>query len=148
MYALITFVVAAGASQAAGAFPPEPRTDAGVLAADDDWLAAERRGDVAALNARLADGYEDVDPGGQVHPKSELLRWTAERKDKATGSVAEIAALFRGRNPMDLRVRIFGDTAILSFHSKGPADAELVRSVDVFSYIRGRWMGVLSKHSG
>lgn len=33
----------------------EPHTEAAVLAADDDWLAAERRGDVQALAARLAD---------------------------------------------------------------------------------------------
>lgn len=125
----------------------EPRTEAAVLAADDDWLAAERRGDVNALSARLADGYRDVEPDGKVNDKVQLLRWTAERKDKASGSVAEVAATFRKLHPMDLRVAIFGDTAIVSFHSLDPNAAALVKSVDVFSYVDGMWKGVLSKHS-
>jgi hypothetical protein len=43
----------------------EPRTEAAVLAADDDWLAAELRGDVKALDARLMPTYRDVTPEGQ-----------------------------------------------------------------------------------
>jgi hypothetical protein len=141
-------LLAATPSSARAPARAEPRTEQGVLAADDDWLAAERRGDVAALDRRLSDQYQDVEADGRAHPKSELIDMTAHRATPATGSPAEVAAEFRRQHPVIEKVVIVGDTAILSFHSVDPSKQTLVLSVDVFSYQDGVWKGVLSKHSG
>ena len=52
----------------------EPHTAAAVLAADDDWLAAELRGDPKALDARLMPTYRDVSPEGRTRTKQICLR--------------------------------------------------------------------------
>lgn len=135
------------ASSAGAKTHAEPKTQAGVLAADDEWLAAERMGNVAMLNERLADGYRDVLPDGEVHTKAQLLGGTAKVKAPATGTVAEVAATFRKQHPTIEEVVIAGDTAILSFHSTNPDIEPLIRSVDVFTYEDGMWKGILSKHS-
>ena len=122
----------------------EPKTEAAVLAADDDWLAAERRGDVAALDRRLDDSYRDVKSDGKVHLKADMLRAVANLKVKATDPAAKVAADFRAQHPMLEKVTIVGDTAILSFHSVDPAQQAIVRSIDVFTYEHGMWRGVLS----
>lgn len=125
----------------------EPKTAASVIAADDEWLASERLGDVARLNARLADEYRDVLPDGKVHLKSQLLKAVANHKDRATGTVAEVAAAVRKQHPVIEKVVIVGDTAILSFHSVDPTLEPLVRSTDVFTYDHGMWKGLLSTHA-
>ncbi len=132
-------------TQAAGRL--QARTEAAVLAADDDWLAAEQRGDVPALEARLAPGYRDIEPNGTVHLKAELLAFTARRQNKATGRASEVAAGFRAKHPAQEKVLIVGNTAVLSFHSIDPTEQALVRSVDVFAYQNGMWRGVLSSHA-
>ena len=124
----------------------EPKTEAAVIAADDDWLAAERRGDVASLDARLADIYRDVESNGRAHPKSELLSATARRKDIWPGTAAEVAAAFRKKYPVVMKVVIAGDTAILSFHSTDSSLESYIGSEDVFTYQNGMWKGVLSNH--
>ena len=130
-----------------GEHRPEPKTVAAVLAADDDWLAAERRGDVAALDARLADGYRDIEADGKAHSKAELLAYTARRPDKSTAPAGQVAREFRAAHPITERVLIVGDTAVLSFHSVESTQQDAVRSVDVFAYRNGMWRGVLSDHA-
>jgi hypothetical protein len=124
----------------------EPKTEAAVLAADDEWLAAERRGDVATLDRRLADGYRDVMADGKVHVKADMLRAVANVKDKATDPAKKVAADFRAKNPIVEKVQIVGDTAILTFHSVDPAQQAIVRSMDIFTYDHGMWRGVMSVH--
>jgi hypothetical protein len=138
--ALALFAASAGPAAAAD----EPRTQAAVLAADDDWLAAERLGDAAALDARLADAYHDVSPTGSVHLKAHLLEHTRTRKDKMTGTPQEVAAIVRKKYPVRETVEITGDTAVLTFHSVDPAQNDRILSVDVFTYENGRWRGMLS----
>lgn len=139
----LAFAAATGGSACAA----EPKTEAAVLAADDDWLAAERRGDVGALDRRLADDYREITPEGKVIPKAALIDATARRKDKSTEPPAQVAAAFRAQHPMREAVVILGDTAILSFHSIDPRDTAMVRSIDVFTYDNGRWRGLLSHQS-
>jgi hypothetical protein len=131
-------------SAAAPALADEARTEAAVLAADDDWLAAERLGDAAALDARLADAYHDVSPNGALHLKADLLNRTRTRKDVMSGTPQEVAAIVRKQYPVRETVVIDGDTAVLTFHSVDPAQNDRVLSVDVFTYEHGRWRGLLS----
>ncbi len=122
-------------------FQVEPKTEAAVLAASDDWLAAERRGDVAALDRRLMPEYQDIEPNGHVHPRSALIAHAANLKDPSTVPAKQLAAEFRKAHPVVERVIISGDTAVLSYHSTDP------RSIDVFVYDQGRWRALFSTHN-
>lgn len=132
---------ASAASQGA-----EPRNEAGVLAASDDWIAAERMGNVAELNQRLAADYCDVESNGRAHPKAELLAHTAGRKDIWPGTPAEVAAAFHKQHPSIKKVVIHGDTAILSYYPANPNGDAYVLAEDIFAYEHGRWTAVISNH--
>ena len=144
---LSTLALCVFMTEARAADRVEPKTEGAVLAADDDWLAAERRGDVATLDARLAPGYRDVAPDGKVHLKADMLKAVARLQVKATDPAEKVAADFRAKHPIVEKVVIVGDTAVLSFHSVDPAQQDIVRSVDVFTYDRGMWRGMLSLHN-
>jgi hypothetical protein len=125
----------------------EPKTDAAVLAASDDWLAAERRGDVAALEQRLMPEYQDILPNGHVHPRSALIAHAANLKDPSTVPAKQLAAEFRNAHPVVEKVIITGDTALLSYHSTDSQIEDEVRSIDVFVYNQGRWRALVSTHN-
>jgi hypothetical protein len=125
---------------------PEPRTEAAVLEASDDWLAAERRGDVATLDRRLMADYRDIGPNGRVHPRADLIRAVANLKTPSTVPPKQLAADFRKAHPAIEKVAIAGDTAVLSYYSADPQAAGDVLSVDVFVYDQGRWRALASVH--
>lgn len=125
----------------------EPKTEAAVLAASDDWLAAERRGDVAALGRRLLPEYQDIASNGHVHPRSMLIAHAANLKDPSTVPAKQLAAEFRKAHPVVEKVIITGDTAVLSYHSADPQAEDAVRSIDVFVYDHGRWRALVSTHN-
>jgi len=125
----------------------EPRTEAAVLAASDDWLAAERRGDVAALDRRLMPQYQDIEPNGHVHPRSALINHATNMKDPSTVPAKQLAAEFRKAHPVVEKVVITGDTALLSYHSTDPQTTDDVRSIDIFVYDHGQWRALVSTHN-
>jgi hypothetical protein len=125
----------------------EPRTEAAVLAASDDWLAADRRGDVAALDRRLMPEYQDITSSGQVHPRSALIAHAANLKDPSTVPAKQLAAEFRKAHPVVEKVIIARDTAVLSYHSTDSQTEDAVRSIDVFVYDHGRWRALVSTHN-
>jgi len=131
----------------AGTMPAEPRTEAAVLAASDDWLAAERRGDVASLERRLMPQYQDIEPNGRVHPRSALIAHAANLKDPSTVPAKQLAAEFRKANPVIEEVVMSGDTALISYHSPNPDIRANVRSIDVFAYDTGQWRALVSTHN-
>jgi hypothetical protein len=100
----------------------EPQTEAAVLAADDDWLAAELRGDLKALDARLMPTYRDVTPEGKIHTKQDLLAGVAKHPDKVTTAPLQAAADYREQHPAIEHVLIEGDTALLQFESRKPEE--------------------------
>jgi hypothetical protein len=125
----------------------EPRTEAAVLAADDDWLAAELRGDLKALDARLMPTYRDVTPEGKVYTKQDLLAGVTKHPDKVTTAPLQAAADYRAQHPVVEHVLIEGDTALLQFESLKPEEQGVIRSVDVFVYKDGHWRGLYSAHN-
>lgn len=125
----------------------EPKTEAAVLAASDDWLAAERRGDVAALDRRLMPEYRDVLPDGHVHPRSALIAHAANLKDPSTVPAKQLAAEFRRAHPVIEKVIITGNTAVVSYLSTDRQSEDQVRSIDVFVYDQGRWRALVSTHN-
>lgn len=126
----------------------EPHTAAGVIAADDAWLAAERRGDVAGLDDILLPEYRDVGPDGKVYVKADLLRSTEKRPDKSSEPSVKVAADFRAAHPTTMKVVIAGDTAILTFHPVEPNEQAFVLSSDVLVYRRHALHGIYSQHAG
>jgi hypothetical protein len=136
-------ILSAGAAHAAS----EPRTQAAVLAASDDWLAAERRGDVATLEQRLMPGYRDIAPDGRIHPRAALIAHAANLKTPSRVPASQLAAEIRKADPVVEKVVIAGDTALLSYHKpQTDPDAE-VWSIDVFVYDHGRWRALVSTHT-
>ena len=127
-------------------FQAELKTDSAVLAASDDWLAAERRGDVAALEQRLMPDYRDIMPNGIVHPRSALISHTANLKDPSTVPAKQLAAEFRKAHPAIEKVIISGDTALINYLSADPQTEGEVLSIDVFVYDHGRWRALISTH--
>jgi hypothetical protein len=125
----------------------ELQTEAAVLAADDDWLAAELRGDLIALKARLMPTYRDVTSEGKVHTKQDLLARVAKHANKVATPPLHAAADFRAQHPVVEHVLIEGDTAILQFESRKPEEAGVIQSIDVFVYKEGRWRGLYSSHN-
>jgi hypothetical protein len=147
VYSLAFAVLALSATAQAEDLQVEPRTEAAVLAASDDWLAAERRGDVAALDRRLMPEYQDITSSGEVHPRFALIAHAANLKDPSTVPAKQLAAEFRKANPVVEKVTIVRDTALLSYHSTDPRAKDAVRSIDVFVYDHGRWRALISTHN-
>jgi hypothetical protein len=144
---ILTVLTLSAAATQAKDFQVEPRTEAAVREASDDWLAAERRGDVAALDRRLMPEYQDITSSGQVHPRSALIAHAANLKDPSTVPAKQLAAEFRKAHPVVEKVIIARDTAVLSYHSTDPQTEDAVRSIDVFVYDHGRWRALVSMHN-
>ncbi|MGH7690801.1 MAG: nuclear transport factor 2 family protein [Gemmatimonadaceae bacterium] len=145
--ALAIFVTLSAPAVQANDFRVEPRTEAAVLAASDDWLAAEHRGDVAELDRRLMPEYRDISPNGRVHLRAELIAHAANLKDPSTVPAKQLAAEVRKAHPTIEKVVITGNTALLSYYSADPQAEDEVLSLDVFVYDHGRWRGLASMNS-
>jgi hypothetical protein len=141
--ALMATLPSAGTAEARPA--PEPRTAAAVLAADNGWGDAETRGDVASIDALLADGYRTIGHDGKVRTKADVLAST-RTKGGTPARAAEIAA-WRAQHPTQGIVALFGDTAVLTWVSAGTTNPGMVMSCDIFVYRDGRWHAIYSQHS-
>src|SRR5437660_1597037 len=101
--ALLLCGLIAAAPACARALPPgvqaEARTEAAVREASDDWLAAERRGDVAALDRRVMPEYRDIEPDGRAHFRPGMLAYAAHLKEPSTVPAKQLAAEFRKAHP-------------------------------------------------
>lgn len=141
--ALAAILAPAGAAEARPA--PEPRTAAAVLAADNAWGDAETRGDVAFVDALLADGYRTIGHDGKVRTKADVLAGTRARGGTPQRA-AEVAA-WRAQHPTKGEVALFGDTAVLTWVTAGTTNPAMVMSCDIFVYRGGRWHAIYSQHS-
>ena len=137
--------ITAGAASAASP-SAEPRTEAAVRDASDDWLAAAKRGDVAELDRRVMPEYRDIEPNGRIHFRPEQMARVAALKNPSTVPLKELAAEFRKAHPAIEKVVISGDTALLSYHAADPQASDDVLSMDVFVYNEGRWRALASIH--
>lgn len=143
---LATLALAVAAPATAEARPaPEPHTAAAVLAADNAWGDAETRGDVAFVDALLADGYRTIGHDGKVRTKADVL--TSTRARGGTPQRAAEVAAWRAQHPTEGTVALFGDTAVLTWVTAGATNAGMVKSCDIFVYRDGHWHAVYSQHS-
>lgn len=110
-----------------------------VLRVADEWDRAMVENDVDAIGRYMAEDWIIVGSDGSVGDKPsflQLVRSGALTHDEMTSE--------------DLRVRVYGDTAVVTArgvsggHYRGQAFRELERSSSVFVRERGQWRCVLT----
>jgi ketosteroid isomerase-like protein len=102
-----------------------------VLQLTRDWLAAEERHDRATLQRIIADDFQGTAPMGNTVSKNDVL----PAEGTQSGGLAITAS--------DIRVRLFGDTAIVTARGL-PKSAERgeLRITVVFARRNDRWQMV------
>jgi ketosteroid isomerase-like protein len=117
-------------------------TEKAVTDLEQQWLKSQRANDVALVDVLLADGFTNTSSDGKVTNRAEAI---AEAKATKYTSVDYI----------DLKVMVFGDTAIAigNFRGKGtdasgkPLDAN-ERFTDTWAKMaNGKWQCVASHQS-
>jgi ketosteroid isomerase-like protein len=116
------------------------RSEASLLAVAGRLAAAERQGDVLALQELLAPDYAGYDPVGRPQDRSSVVRAYADGGVRVT--ILEQS---------DLRARVMGEVGLVAGVSKfqGSHGAELfdlrLRFLDVYAWHDGRWQLVASQ---
>jgi len=141
---LVLLAAADGALARPTAGRTDARTEAAVLAADDAWGEAEASGDAAFVDGLLLPGYRSISADGKTVDKAAIVAG-AQRHAGSAGYRAKVAA-WKSAHPSRGDVRLFGDTAILTWVSTAPDKAGLISSSDIFVYRAGRWRAVYSQH--
>jgi hypothetical protein len=123
----------------------QPKTAAGVIAADEGWLKAEETGDTAYVDNLLLPEYRSVNADGSVHDKAAILA----SAHKNVGSTARTLAdeKWLAAHPMGTAVLIQGDTAIVTFYLKPLGPQKGIMSSDIFVYRDGQWHAIYSQHT-
>jgi ketosteroid isomerase-like protein len=118
-----------------------PKSDQDTLVElERDWNDAFERKDIAFISAVLADEFMATYEDGSQGDKARELSRTEAFNEHVDSSVQE-----------DFLVKIYGDTAVVSFaqHLVGPkqgvATTVFLRYVDVFVWRDGRWQCVSSQ---
>lgn len=142
-FVVIGFLAASWAGTAFAA--PEPRTAAAVIAADDQWLQAEVRGDADFLDALLLPDYRSIGTKGEVTDKQRLV--DNARRRGPDPAMADAVRAWKAAHPSHADVRIVGDTAVLTWILDKGDGSIPVSSCDIFVYRDGRWRAIYSQHS-
>ncbi|MDQ2878557.1 MAG: nuclear transport factor 2 family protein, partial [Pseudomonadota bacterium] len=91
--------------------------------------------------------YVSINPDGKVHTKAGIVAGANARKGQNPADVAAKTAAWRAAHPYRTEVKLFGDTAVVSFLSTKPDSGEPVNSSDIFVYRAGHWHPIYSQHS-
>jgi ketosteroid isomerase-like protein len=110
-----------------------------VVAGERAWSEAYRKHDLGAISGLLADDFVGIDGRGVVSDKAGELE---EAKAPSAGSSAPVLL---GEQLSDVRVRAYGDTAVLTaintarFESEGSESTIRYRRTTVWVRLDGRW---------
>ena len=119
------------------AFAADPKTEAALTQMEKDWAQAMVKNDEATLNRVMADDWSLTTPDGTVQTRAEALA------DLKSGNMK-----FDATEVDDIKVRVFGDTAVVTGHSrdkstyKGKDVSGEYRFTDVFVKRNGKWQAV------
>jgi len=111
-----------------------------LLQLENDWSQADLHKDAAALNRILAEDWIGIDFEGTVLNKTQALR-----------GIASDAAALESTTLRNMKVRIYGDTAVITgtdteqgeYHGKDSSGSYVW--TDVFVRRNGRWQAVSSQ---
>ncbi|HYM79452.1 MAG TPA: nuclear transport factor 2 family protein [Candidatus Dormibacteraeota bacterium] len=115
---------------------------ANIKALEIKWAESYKQHSIDMLSSLLADEFVITVEDGSVYSKAGYISHTADSKVKVR--VAEM---------LDLKVRIHGDTAIVTgaYHEKGESDGKPYeyhdRLTDVWMRAGGKWQVVASHYS-
>jgi hypothetical protein len=129
---------------AAAESPPEPKTVAAVIAADNAWGDAEKRGDADFVDKLLLPGYQSISSDGKIATKAMIVEHTRARG--ASTAYAEKFEAWKAAHPEHPEVTITNNIAVLTWVAD-QAPAGRVGSCDIFAYRDGRWRGIYSQHT-
>jgi uncharacterized protein (TIGR02246 family) len=116
--------------------------EASLRAIEEKWDTASLKGDAASLATIFADGFITTDTDGKVRTKAETL-----------ARVKSGAVKYQNAKADDLKISVFGDTAVVNgrwkgkFVEDGKATEATERFTDVFVRQNGQWRCVASHAS-
>jgi ketosteroid isomerase-like protein len=116
----------------------QPKSEAALVEAEQNWAAALNRKDVDAVACLLASEFEDVDVDGSLHTRSETLNKIPNKKP-GTNRLSELRALVDGNLGFTRGLATLVDAS-------GKVVAR-VRFTDVFAYRDGRWQALAGQES-
>ncbi len=116
----------------------QPKTDAALVQAEENWAAALNRKDSDAVACLLADEFEDADVDGSLHTRGETLQKIRNKKP-GTNELSEM------RGHVDGNLGYTRGLATLT-DASGKVVAR-VRFTDVFTYRDGRWQALAGHES-
>jgi ketosteroid isomerase-like protein len=136
---LLAILLALAVSALAADCPKDqPKTDAALVQAEENWAAALNRKDSDAVACLLADEFEDADVDGSLHTRGETLQKIRNKKP-GTNELSEL------RGHVDGNLGYTRGLATLTDPS-GKVVAR-VRFTDVFTYRDGRWQALAGQES-
>jgi ketosteroid isomerase-like protein len=139
---LTLFVLAGAALSAAIGQTRNPKVEQELLKLQREWLDAYQKHDAAALERIEADDFTLTEADGKVTTKAEDVASIRNAKPPQPDDSFDVE---------DVRVRLYGDTAILmgrvilKYRNKGQMVAERYRYTDTYLKQRGRWRVVASQ---
>jgi hypothetical protein len=124
--------------------PNEPKTAAAVIAADQAWGDAEKRGDADFVDKLLLPEYRSIGTDGKVTTKTMIVEHTRSRG--ASAEFAQKVDAWKAAHPEHPEVTIANDMAVLTWVAD-QSPAGRIASCDIFVYRDGRWHGIYSQHT-
>ena len=116
----------------------QPKTEAALVDAEQNWAAALNRKDVEAVACLLTDEFEDADVDGSLHTRSQTLEHIPNKKP-GMNQLSELRAHVEGN---------LGFTRGLATLVDGSGKVVArVRFTDVFTYRDGRWQALAGQES-
>ena len=116
----------------------QPKTEAVLIEAEQNWAAALNRKDVNAVACLLAEEFEDADVDGSLHTRSQTLEHIPNKKP-GTNQLSELRSHVDGNLGFTRGLATLVDTS-------GKVVAR-VRFTDVFTYRDGRWQALAGQES-
>lgn len=113
-----------------------------ILALENDWNAAYKKSDIAAMNSLLADDFIITIEDGTTFSKTGYIAHNGNTTVHVTTS-----------DMSDLRVRIYGNTAVVTgaYHERGTEKGKPYeyhdRFTDVWVNLNGKWKVLASHYS-
>ena len=138
---VLTFLASSPLNFAAAQNKPDPGS-AKILASEDKWNAAYKRGDIATMESLLAEDFIITLEDGSTFSKSGYIAHNGDPTLRI--ETTEMSGL---------SVRMHGNTAVVTgaYHEKGSSKGKPYeyrdRFTDVWMNLNGRWQVIVSHYS-